>query len=244
VEALGLLKARALFGNEIGPHVRVSLSADVRYSKLLGRNAVGRRSAVHASTLGEYTYLGDDCRIVDAEIGSFSSLGCGIRTAFGRHPYHYLSQHPATYSERCEVPTLTAERLFDDEHTLTPGGHLVSIGHDVWIGDEVSVFDGVTLGHGAVVGARSLVTRSVPPYAVVTGAPAKIVKYRFEERDIGTLLDLQWWAWDRELLKTAVQRRLMCGPLSALAEFAASHAVPRANRGAEAARPDSAGGTL
>ena len=224
LEALGLLKARVLFSNDIGAGVRVALSADVRYSKLLGNNAVGRRSAVHGSMLDEFTYLGDDCRIVNVAIGRFSSLGCRITTAFGRHPYGYLSQHPATYSDRCEVPTLTAERLYDEEHTLTVDGRLVSIGHDVWIGDEVSIFDGVTLGHGAVVGARSLVTKSVPPYAIVAGSPAKIVKYRFEPREIDVLLDLEWWAWDREALKTAVQRRLMCGPVRALAEFAASRA--------------------
>jgi acetyltransferase-like isoleucine patch superfamily enzyme len=74
----------------------------------------------------------------------------------------------------------------------------VSIGNDVWIGTEAMILSGVTIGDGAVIGARAVVSRDVPPYAVVTGNPAKIVKYRFDETTIEQLLKLQWWNWSKE----------------------------------------------
>ncbi len=67
------------------------------------------------------------------------------------------------------------------------------IGHDVWIGMDVLILEGITIGTGAVIGAQSLVTRDVPPYAIVTGSPAKVLRYRFEPHIIEGLLASQWW---------------------------------------------------
>ena len=71
-----------------------------------------------------------------------------------------------------------------------------TIGNDVWIGWDVLIKGGVTIGNGAVIGARSVVTKVVPPYAVVAGVPAKVIKYRFEQEKIDLLQQLQWWDWD------------------------------------------------
>jgi acetyltransferase-like isoleucine patch superfamily enzyme len=216
---LALLKARALFGNSIGPACKLSLSSDVRRSTLHGCNEIGARSVVHQSTLGRHSYLGDDCRIIKADIGMFSALGCGIKTAFGSHPSHYLAQHPATYSTVSGMPSFAGTQLYETEHVLTPEGGFVTIGHDVWIGDGVSIFDGVTIGHGAAIGANSLVTKSIPPYAIAWGSPAKVVRYRFSEEDIATLLRLQWWAWDEKDIHLSVNKGLFKGAANALDEF-------------------------
>jgi acetyltransferase-like isoleucine patch superfamily enzyme len=218
----GYLKARYLFGNRVRPGSKVALSADVRYSELRGHNAIGRRSIVHKSTLGEFSYVGDDCRLINVDIGRFASIGSGVKTAFGRHPYHYLSQHPATYSIQAETLPLTARQLFENEHTFTGADRLAAIGHDVWIGDDVKIFDGVTIGDGAVVGTNSLVTRAVPPYAIVRGSPAQVVRYRFSDAEIQTLLRLQWWSWDLALLRRAVNQEVFRGPVAALEQFAAA----------------------
>lgn len=66
----------------------------------------------------------------------------------------------------------------------------------MWIGWGVLIKGGVTIGNGAVIGARSVVTKDVPPYAVVAGVPAKVIKYRFEQEKIDLLQQLQWWDWD------------------------------------------------
>lgn len=70
------------------------------------------------------------------------------------------------------------------------------IGNDVWIGYDVTIMPGIHIGDGAVIAAKSVVTKAIPPYAVVGGNPAKIIKMRFEESIIKKLLDIQWWDWD------------------------------------------------
>ena len=77
----------------------------------------------------------------------------------------------------------------------------IHIGNDVWIGDEVFVKNGVTIGDGAVLGARSVVTKDVPPYAIVAGVPAKIIRYRFDEPTRQELLRLKWWELDDDIIR-------------------------------------------
>jgi virginiamycin A acetyltransferase len=69
------------------------------------------------------------------------------------------------------------------------------IGPDVWIGAEAWILPGVTIGAGAIVGARAVVNRDVPPYSVVVGNPARIVRHRFDTLIVRRLLDLAWWDW-------------------------------------------------
>lgn len=78
------------------------------------------------------------------------------------------------------------------------------IGNDVWIGSEAMIMAGVNIGSGAVVAARAVVTKDVPPYAVVGGNPAQIIKYRFDEKTITQLLNLKWWDWAEEEVKVAM----------------------------------------
>ncbi len=84
-----------------------------------------------------------------------------------------------------------------EENVLRP----VTIGNDVWIGVRVIILGGVKIGNGAVIGAGSVVTRDVPPYAVVAGAPARLIRYRFEEPVIRRLEELQWWNKSEEELR-------------------------------------------
>ena len=69
----------------------------------------------------------------------------------------------------------------------------MTIGHDVWLGSGAMILSGVTIGHGAVVAARAVVTRSVPPYAIVGGNPAALIRYRFDEKSIAALMASAWW---------------------------------------------------
>ncbi|MBW3638894.1 MAG: CatB-related O-acetyltransferase [Actinobacteria bacterium] len=81
----------------------------------------------------------------------------------------------------------------------------VTVGSDVWIGHAATVMSGVSIGHGAVIAARSLVTASVPPYGVVGGVPAKLLRYRFDEQTIAYLLEFAWWDWPREQVLANVE---------------------------------------
>jgi hypothetical protein len=74
------------------------------------------------------------------------------------------------------------------------------IGHDVWIGHGATIMPGVVVGMGAVVGAGSVVTRDVAPYAIVAGAPARVIRMRFDHEHIGRIARSEWWNWDRATL--------------------------------------------
>lgn len=84
------------------------------------------------------------------------------------------------------------------------------IGNDVWIASRVMILSGVTIGNGAVIGAGSVVASNVPPYAIVVGNPAKIIRYRFTESEIEKLLALCWWDWDINKIKSNIS--LLCSP--------------------------------
>jgi virginiamycin A acetyltransferase len=93
------------------------------------------------------------------------------------------------------------------------------VGHDVWIGAEALVMPGVRIGHGAVVGARAVVTRDVPDYAVVAGNPARIVRRRYAEDVAARLVAIGWWHWPAERIARAVPL-LVAGDVAALEAFA------------------------
>ena len=84
---------------------------------------------------------------------------------------------------------------------MTGGGvKRTYIGNDVWIGENVTIKDGVKIGNGAVIGTAAVVTKDVPPYAIVAGVPAKIIKYRFDDKKIQLLQDIKWWDWSPEMI--------------------------------------------
>lgn len=85
-----------------------------------------------------------------------------------------------------------------------PAARDTAVGHDVWFGYQSLVMPGVTIGSGAVIGARAVVTRDVPPYAVVAGNPARIVRRRYDDATVARLLDLAWWDWPAERVTEAI----------------------------------------
>ena len=91
----------------------------------------------------------------------------------------------------------------------------ITLGNDVWIGYEAVILAGVTIGDGAIIGARAVVTRDVPPYAIVGGVPARLIRRRFDDATIEALLDLCWWDWEPERIRQALPA-LQAGDIAAL----------------------------
>lgn len=105
------------------------------------------------------------------------------------------------------VTTFPFNVLWEDAKNIT--GHPktkgdVLIGNDVWIATESIIMSGVNIGDGAVIGARAVVTKNVPPYTIVAGNPAVVVKQRFDDNTINQLLEIKWWNWDESRIKKAL----------------------------------------
>lgn len=159
----------------------------VRNSQIDPTAVINSGSSIVDSTVGAYSYCSYDCNIIYARIGRFCSLANEVIIGGDEHPMDWLSTSPVFQDVKHSGPSKKFAR-----HTL-PAAKLTTIGNDVWIADRVIVKQGVTVGDGAVIGAGAVVTKDVPPYAVVAGVPAKVLKYRFDEDTIRDLLEIRWW---------------------------------------------------
>lgn len=143
-------------------------------------------------------------------VGKFCSIACGAKFLMtsANHAMGSLSTYvfPIFYEEWGHGMEVT--EAWDKR------GDIV-IGNDVWIGYEAVILSGVTIGDGAIVGARSVVTRDVPPYTIVGGVPARPIRRRFGQETIDALLELRWWDWPLEKLSKNI-RAIQHGDLEAL----------------------------
>lgn len=171
-------------------------------TKFEGNNRVGRGSVVLNSSFGYGSYIGNHCVIANTKIGRFCSIASKVEMITGTHPTKdFVSTHPSFFSlNPPSGESFVKERRFDEFRT-TPSGLSLEIGSDVWIGHNVKIIEGVTIGHGAIIAAGSVVTKDVPPYAIVGGVPAKIIRNRFDDEDISALLQIKWWDFPVERIK-------------------------------------------
>jgi len=139
------------------------------------------------STIGRYTYTCYDDEIVNCEIGQFCSISDEVVIGGAEHPTSWVSTSPVFQNVKHSGPKKKFSE-FDFE-----GIKKTVIGNDVWIGRRAIIKAGVTVGDGAVIGSGSVVTKDIPPYAIVGGVPAKVIKYRFDENTIAELLKTKWW---------------------------------------------------
>ena len=137
-------------------------------------------------------------------IGNFVSIGENVRIGHGEHPLKFLSTSPYFY-----LDNLGWKSDKTPSHNEYWEYKPIKIGNDVWIGDNVLIKNGVCVGDGAVIGMGAVVTKDVPPYAIVAGVPAKIIKYRFDEETIQKLLKIKWWDFDDETLKKLPYENLL-----------------------------------
>lgn len=161
--------------------------------------------------IGKYTY-GNPIRRGESNtinIGKFCSIAEGVILDGGfQHNTKFISTFPfSTKFEGCEIiPT----------HVVNKGD--INIGNDVWIGEGACIMGGVTIGDGAVIGFRSIISKDVDPYAIIVGAPQKVLRYRFSEEHINLLLNIKWWDWEEQKIIEA-SKYLMSDNIDKLNDF-------------------------
>lgn len=158
------------------------------------------------NVLYHYPVNGDKLRI-----GKFCSIACGAKFLFNsaNHTLRSLSTYPfPIFFEEWGLDAKDIRQAWDKR------GDIV-IGNDVWIGFEAVILSGVTVGDGAIIGSRTVVTKDVPPYTIVGGAPARPIRRRFEDAVIEKLEALRWWDWDEEAIRRAIPA-IQSGDLAAL----------------------------
>ena len=154
---------------------------------------IGNDAAIYNSKIGSYTYLGPKVDLSDSKIGSFCSIGANVQILSSCHPSsEFVSTSPVFYSTNKQCGTSFVKDTTFDEHRFIEGYSAI-IGNDVWIGRNAMIMGGITVGDGAIIAAGAIVTKDVPPYAVVAGMPARIIKYRFSAEQIHFLLNDRWW---------------------------------------------------
>jgi chloramphenicol O-acetyltransferase type B len=129
-------------------------------------------------------------------VGAYCSVAAGVQVFLGgEHRTDWVTTYPFNVIDR-RFADITG-------HPRTRGD--VVIGNDVWLGREAMIMSGVTIGDGAVVGARAVVARDVPPYGIVAGNPAKLIRTRFSETIVMRLLEIRWWEWPEDRVSRAIR---------------------------------------
>jgi acetyltransferase-like isoleucine patch superfamily enzyme len=184
--------------NTIEENVVVSDLAKVTNSELKFYSRMKDNSEIHSSILGEYSYISQYSIVNKSTIGKFCSIanGCYIGlwehdTAVSTHSF-YLYEHSGHF--------VNGYKNYQKDCVET------HIGHDVWVGANAVIMKGVNVSDGAIIGASAVVTKDVPPYAIVVGNPARIIKYRFSKEDISWLLELRWWNFSRDKIKDIISK--------------------------------------
>jgi acetyltransferase-like isoleucine patch superfamily enzyme len=149
--------------------------------------------------LGDFTYCSYDCKFNNAIIGKFCSIGPNVIIAPGKHPTsEYVSTHPSIFSTQPIFSRTFVSKNIYKEYEV------VKIGNDVWIGANCVIVDGVTIGDGAIVAANSVVNKDLGDYEIVGGVPARLIRKRFNDKEIEYLLKLKWWNKSEEWIQNNI----------------------------------------
>jgi acetyltransferase-like isoleucine patch superfamily enzyme len=151
--------------------------------------------------IGEHTYgifhktvklFGPDDRVT---IGKYCSIAEGVKLICGEHSTTLVSTFP--------LGILPFVKNVPEVDSITKGP--IVLGSDVWVGTNAMVLSGVTVGDGAVIAAGAIVTHDVPPYAVVAGVPARVIRMRFTAEQIESLLRIAWWDWSEDRIGAHIE---------------------------------------
>ena len=158
-------------------------------------------------SFGKYTYgtpnINFEVPGSNLVVGNFCSIAKNVNIFLANglgHDISFVSTYPFGYIHQDVFPII-------QNNSKDTNGDVI-IGNDVWIGENVIIMSGITIGDGAVIANNSHVIKSVEPYSLVGGNPAKFIKYRFTKEQIEKLLEIKWWNWDDEKINKCIT--LLC----------------------------------
>jgi len=179
-------------GSTIGEYSAIGKDSRV-LSSTVGRNCdIEERNLLQKAVVGDMTYTGSDTGIMWADVGKFCNIARMVEIGGNEHNYRAASMTPGW---RVKMSLMGKMARHPDEERIT-------VGNDVWIGRGATIArkPGLVVGDGAVIGAGAVVTKSIPPYAIAVGMPAKVMRFRFGPAMVERLLALRWWDWPDELV--------------------------------------------
>lgn len=163
--------------------------------------------------VGEFTYITEILVLTYSsppptiKIGKYCSIAEDVKFLMVTdHPYDFSTTYPmyhyfTSLPDQIDLIKKNGTKVKFDNSDIE-----IQIGSDVWIGHGASILPGVKIGHGAVIGAFAVVAKDVPPYAIVVGNPAKIIKYRFNEEQIKNFLKIKWWDWEHNKIIKSIDK--------------------------------------
>lgn len=169
---------------------RISLTAlwDIR-STFSKYTQILRGAKLNNVQVGKYSIIGKNCAITNATIGNYTCIGANTVIGLGQHPTNLITYHSIFYKKNnwpWHEDWIKFPKGFQEQAQIT-------IGNNIWIGRNVIILDGVSIGDNSIVATGAVVTKNIPPFSVIGGVPAKIIKTLFDEEIRKRLLEIQWW---------------------------------------------------
>ena len=183
----------------LGTNPDIHRTASVRETTFGIYCEVGARTKIAESSFGDYSYVVNDSDIIYTTIGKFCSIAAHTRINPGNHPLDRVMLSHVSYRSSAYGLGPDDPALFNWRRSKP-----VTLGHDVWVGHGATILAGLTIGTGAAIGAGTIVTKNVPPFAIVAGNPGRILRYRFDDPIIEALHRIAWWDWPHAQIGTAM----------------------------------------